>query len=305
MTGSAVGGVCGRRRVAGYRQVLKPVVAELGSLPAGRLEKQHVVELVTKLQAGYGERADGKPRKPWRARSVNLMLFVLGAVLDDAVAQGLLARNVVRLVDRIPHRRIEMDTFSEDEVRLVLKAVFDTEMEHVWHLALYELRRGELAGLRWEDIDLAEGVLRVRQAPVAVDGRAELSLPKTSRGVRTLPISRDLRAVLQRALTRQARDAELAGDAYAASGLVAVDRLGGGLHPETLSARWDRAVADAGVRRIRLHDARHTCGTLLHLQGVPVAVISAWLGHADAAFTMKVYVLATGRPQRGETVLRA
>jgi integrase len=129
-----------------------------------------------------------------------------------------------------------------------------------------------------------------RRARVAVDGRAELSLPKTSNSGRTLPISADLRAVLARAKLRQARGAELAGNAYERSGFVAVDKLGRALHPETLSARWDEALAAAGVRRIRLHDARRTCGTLLHLQGVPVALISAWLGHADAAFTMKVHV---------------
>ncbi|HEU5267121.1 MAG TPA: site-specific integrase, partial [Jatrophihabitans sp.] len=211
-------------------------------------------------------------------------------VLEDAVAQGVLARNVVKLVDRIPRQRKEMDTFSEEEVRLLLKSVFETDMEHVWHLALYGLRRGELAGLRWEDIDDEVGVLGIRRARVAVDGLAQLSLPKTVNSGRTLPISSDLRAVLARARVRQAQDAEMAGDAYEASGFVAVDKLGRALHPETLSARWDEALARAGVRRIRLHDARHTCGTLLHLQGVPVALISAWLGHADAAFTMKVYV---------------
>jgi integrase len=276
--------------VAGYRQVLKPAVDAFGNLPASRLEKRHVVYLVKELQRGFGSRADGKPRKPWRPRSLNLMLFVLGSVLGDAVAQGVLTRNVVALVDRVPSQRKEMATFTEDEVRLLLKSVFDTEMEHVWHLALYGLRRGELAGLRWEDVDDVEGVLQICRTRVAVDGHAQISLPKTATSGRTLPVSSDLRAVLARARARQARDAELAGAAYAASGFVAVDKLGGALHPETLSDRWDHALAAAGVRRIRLHDARHTCGTLLHLQGVPVALISAWLGHADAAFTMKVYV---------------
>jgi len=276
--------------VAGYRQVLKPVVEELGGLTASRLEKAHVVDLVRALQAGGALRADGKPRRRWAARSVNLMLFVFNSVLEDAVAQGLLARNVVKLVDRIPQQRKEMDTFTEDEVKQLLKSVHDTELEHVWHLALYGLRRGELAGLRWDDIDSDEGALTIRRARVAVDGVPDESLPKTAAGGRKLPVSTDLAAVLERARKRQARDADLAGGAYEASGFLAVDRLGAALHPETLSARWDDALTEAGVRRIRLHDARHTCGTLLHLQGVPVAVISAWLGHADASFTMRVYV---------------
>jgi len=62
------------------------------------------------------------------------------------------------------------------------------------------------------------------------------------------------------------------------------------MHPETLGLAWGRLLERAGVRRLRLHDARHTCGRLMHLRGVPVAVIAAWLGHTDAAFTMRTYV---------------
>jgi integrase len=69
-----------------------------------------------------------------------------------------------------------------------------------------------------------------------------------------------------------------------------VNELGEQLHPETVADKWETLVKRAGVRRIRFHDARHTCGTLMHLQGVPVAVIAAWLGHADPTFTMRTYV---------------
>jgi hypothetical protein len=75
------------------------------------------------------------------------------------------------------------------------------------------------------------------------------------------------------------------------TGYVVVDPLGRRYHPDTVSDYWAAACAKAGVKRIRLHDARHTCGTLMHLEhNVPVAIISAWLGHADTAFTMRTYV---------------
>ena len=71
-----------------------------------------------------------------------------------------------------------------------------------------------------------------------------------------------------------------------------MNELGAPLYPDTLSDKWDEFTRSAGVRRIRLHEARHTCGTLMHLQGVPIAVISAWLGHADSSFTMRTYIHA-------------
>jgi integrase len=78
------------------------------------------------------------------------------------------------------------------------------------------------------------------------------------------------------------------GPTYERSGYVVVDPMGRRYHPDTVSDYWAAACAKAGVKRIRLHDARHTSGTLMHLErNVPVAIISAWLGHADTAFTMR------------------
>jgi integrase len=276
--------------LAGYRDVLKPVTASYGALPVRQLSKQHVVELVGLLTAGGMKRTDGKPRRPWRPRTVNLLLFTLGQVLDDARRQGIVARNVVELVDRLPQDRKEMQTYAPAEVDRVLAAACDDRLEHAWYLALYGLRRGEVAGLPWSDVLFDEGVLAVRVTRVAVDGRATPSTPKTVKGVRRLPLTKDLAAVLRRAQKRQEGERKIAGAAWQDSGYVVTNEIGGPLHPETLSSRWDALVARAKVRRIRLHDARHTCGTVLHLQGVPTAVIAAWLGHADPAFTMRTYV---------------
>jgi integrase len=89
----------------------------------------------------------------------------------------------------------------------------------------------------------------------------------------------------------QAVEQLAAGPAYERSGHVVADHLGRRYQPDTVSDYWAAACAKAGVKRIRLHDARHTCGTLMHLEhNVPVAIISAWLGHADTAFTMRTYV---------------
>jgi integrase len=81
-----------------------------------------------------------------------------------------------------------------------------------------------------------------------------------------------------------------AGPAYQDSGYVVVDGLGVPLPPDLLTARWGAAVKASGLPRIRLHDGRHTAGSLMHARRVPIADISAWLGHASPAFTMRQYV---------------
>ena len=87
-----------------------------------------------------------------------------------------------------------------------------------------------------------------------------------------------------------AKLARIDRDNIAQVALDLVDEAGRPLSPHALTSRWSRLLAAAGVSPVRLHDARHTCGTLMHLEGVPIAVIAAWLGHASSAFTMATYV---------------
>src|SRR6266536_1142420 len=116
------------------------------------------------------------------------------------------------------------------------------------------------------------------------------SAPKTERGKRTLPLTDVLHKVLLRTKRRQAEERLKAGEKYRDSSYLIVNELGLALYTDTLSGKWDERTKTAGVRRITLHDARHTCGTLMHLQGVPIAIISAWLGHATADFTIRTYI---------------
>lgn len=95
---------------------------------------------------------------------------------------------------------------------------------------------------------------------------------------------------LKAARARQTAEKLAVGTAYRGLGYVVCNEIGEPYHPDTLSKMWTKAVKAAGVPVIRLHDARHTCGTTMHLQNVPAAVIAAWLGHADVAFTMRTYV---------------
>ncbi len=276
--------------LANYADVLKPLRAAHGAMPVQRLEKRHVDALVTSLAAGGLLMSNGRPRRRWSPRSLNLMLTVLQMVLEDAMRQGWVVRNVAHLVDRVPQTKREMQTFTEGDVRKLLKAAESDRLEAAWHLALSGLRRGEVCGLTWADIDLSAGLLTIQRTRVRVDGVVQESTPKTHAGNRVLPLPDSLTRVLKRARKRQNEDRLALGVDYLEGGYVVADEGGSPMHPETLGLAWGRLLDRAGVRHLRLHDARHTCGTLMHLRGVPVAVIAAWLGHTDAAFTMRTYV---------------
>ncbi|WML64731.1 MULTISPECIES: site-specific integrase [Rhodococcus] len=151
------------------------------------------------------------------------------------------------------------------------------------------LRCGEIAGLRWPDVDLGAGTLTIANSRARAGSRTVEGEPKSAAGRRTLPILPALRVALEAARRRQQRERLALGPDYGAGAYVVSNEAGEPYSPEVISEYWRRHVRRAGVRPIRLHDARHTAATALHLQGVPVAVIAAWIGHSDGSFTLRTY----------------
>lgn len=172
-----------------------------------------------------------------------------------------------------------------------------------WRLSLYGLRRGEVLGLRWSDIDLENGKLTVNQARILVEYRVRVEEPKSRHGKRTLPLDDELVQALTKLRKQQALDRLQAGTAYQqgldtldwytpGDAYVVTDELGIPVHPEWYTDEFTRLLRQAQLTRIRLHDSRHTTLSLMEKAGVPISVISRWAGHHDSAFTMRMYVHA-------------
>ncbi len=276
---------------SGYDGVLAPVRIELGHLPVQKLTRRHVDELVRRLRDGQVVRADGTKRRPWSARSCNYLLGTLSQVLGQLVHDGTLVRNVVAHVDRVAGKPKKFATYTPMQVERLLRAIREDRNRHAWHLALSGLRRGEIGGLRWTNVDFEAKTLTIGPTRISVDGKAvEQDDAKSEDSNRVLPLPDPLLVELKAAKKRQLSEKLKAGVDYTDLDYVVCNEAGQPYHPDTLSKMWANTVTAAGVPRIRLHDARHTCGTTMHLQGVPAAVIAAWLGHADVAFTMRTYV---------------
>ena len=151
------------------------------------------------------------------------------------------------------------------------------------------MRRGEVLGLQWIDVDLDGGSLSVLHTLVSVDYKVESSEPKTPRARRTIDLDTATAVVLREHRKSQLEQRMMMGAGYGEAGLVFARADGSVIHPQALSDRFDRLVSGSGLPRIRLHDLRHTHATMALKAGVPVKVLSERLGHASVAFTMDVY----------------
>ena len=138
-------------------------------------------------------------------------------------------------------------------------------------------------------MDLKGGVICVTENRTATKGGATDGSTKTVGSKRELPMPPLLVEVFKRAKKRQAAQRLKAGERYRDRGYVTADRRGNPHHPDTFSDKWAEAVAAAGLPAVTLHGGRHTALTMLHLEGVPLAVIAAWAGHKDASFTLRRY----------------
>jgi integrase len=272
-----------------YTYALAPLRERFGNQPVQRLSRQDLDNLLVDLRGGGTVTAKGNTRRPWSPRSCNAAINAWRLVLEYGCQRRDLAYNVAAGMNKVPRVRKEMLTYTPDEIRRVLRAADRDRNGHLWYLALNGLRRAEIAGLRWSDINYTDGTLSIARNRVRVGVATVENEPKTKTSRRTLPLDAGLVAVLKRASARQAQEKLALGADHSDTGYVAVNRAGQPYTPTALTYMWHQLTAVAGVRPIRLHDARHSCGTALHLRGVPLAVIAKWLGHADASITAKIY----------------
>ncbi|WP_239591546.1 site-specific integrase [Mycolicibacterium tusciae] len=217
------------------------------------------------------------------------MLVVLSSALDDAMREGLVARNVARLVKRPGVEHHEMASWTPEQAGQFREHLRDERLMACWLLTLAGLRRSEVLGLRWSDVDFDAGTVAVAQGRVVVEGQGTMTGdPKSKRSRRALPMPADVLSALRALKVQQASERLALGDQYPDTGLVAVNEDGYPIRPETYSTELARLATAAGVPTIRLHDVRHTAATMLLDGGTTPSATAKWLGH-DPAITLRVY----------------
>ncbi len=156
-------------------------------------------------------------------------------------------------------------------------------------LATTGMRRGEVVGLRWDDVDLDGDRLQVRQAVTTAGNRIVIDGPKTRRSRRSVALDEDTVAALRSHRRRQAEERLVAGALWQNAGMVFVNELGAMLQPDAVSRAFAALVRQSGLPRIRLHDLRHGWASLALEAGIHPKVVSERLGHSAVGITLDTY----------------
>jgi integrase len=227
---------------------------------------------------------------------------MLRAALQDAVVDGLIPDNPARNL-RLPHKyRPRFSPLTGDEAKQLLKAARNDRLYALYAVALaVGLRRGEALALRWRDVDLVEGVMFVRQTLQRLGGKLVFGPVKSDDSERVIALPAPCLAALREHRGRQDAERRSLGTRWKDSGLIFASTIGTPIEPRNLNRHFVGLLDRAGVRRIRFHDLRHSCATLLYEQGVPIEKIQDVLGHSSPTITKLIYVEVTRASQRSTT----
>lgn len=268
--------------ITGYRGKVRCYVDD--DLRAVRLDDLSAIHL-DELYAALSERVS--------LQTVRHLHRIIHKALADAVRKGLVRRNVA--VDATPPRSgavrpREMRVWTVAELRRFLDATAEHDHAVLFRVAaMTGLRRSELVGLRWVDVDLDLATLAVRQTVAAVDGVPTVEAVKTPRSRRTLDLDRVTLAGLRTHRHAQRERRVLVGPGWRDHDLVFCSPDGRPLHPDVVSKAFARTVGRVDVARIRFHDLRHTHATHLLAAGTNARLVSERLGHTSVAFTLDTY----------------
>lgn len=221
------------------------------------------------------------------AKTVRNINQVISSAMDMAVRHKLILSNPTEGCElpKVEHR--EMKTLPAEQLGAFLREAKESGVYELYYLDLATgLRRGELLGLKWEDVDLQNGVIHVRRQVARVDGEVKELPLKTKNSYRNISISQDAVAMLTEM------------EAHRSSDYVFPSSTGGPISPDSVNNMLHRVLKRAGLPSIRFHDLRHTFATLALQNGVDIKTVSGMMGHFSAGFTLDTYAHVTTSAQK-------
>ena len=256
----------------------------IGKVPLNKLTSLELQKFYKKL-LGHGrvERIESKHQpKGLSAKTVRNINQIISSALNLAIEQKLIHSNPTASCALPKVERKEMNTLPAEQLASFLREAKESGVYELYYIALATgLRRGELLGLKWKDVDLDIGIIRVQRQVARIDGEVVEAPLKTKNSYRNIPISGDAVEILK------TQKKNVAGE------YVFPSPNGGPISPDSVGNMLHRVLKRAGLPKVRFHDLRHTFATLALQNGVDIKTVSSMLGHYSAGFTLDTYTHVT------------
>ena len=262
----------------------------IGKIPLGKLSSLDLQKFYKKLlSSGRVERIESKKQsKGLSPKTVRNLHQIIASAMKLAREQRLIAADPTEGCALPKVERKEMKTLPVEQLTSFLREAKESGVFELYYVELATgLRRGELLGLKWEDLDLERGDLRVRRQIARINGEVVEAPLKTKNAYRTLPLAQDTVDILK-----------LQKKKVGSSPWVFPSPNGGPISPDSVGNMLHRVLKRAGLSRIRFHALRHTFATLALQNGVDIKTVSGMLGHYSAGFTLDTYAHVTTAAQK-------
>ena len=277
------------------------LIPKLGHLHLDEIKPFHVQELINFLATPSG-RVDKKGEKLAPA-TIRRYLTILQSIMTMAWKQEYIQSNPAD-TRRLEISKIvtpEVEAFSNEEIAQILKMA-QLEPIHIHAViatAIYTgARRGEIAGLKWDDVDFEKRTMYIRRSVVKLVGQEpEIKLPKTISSIRQMAIPQALCDVLQELKKEQDRKKALLGEKWHEEGFLFTDWCGHVMHPHTPTKQFDKFLKKYGFRHLKFHGLRHSSATYLLSNGCDIKTVSKRLGHTSID-TTNIYVHALAKTDK-------
>ena len=265
---------------------IKPYI---GSIPLNKLTSLELQKLYKKLlDSGRIDRVESKKQpKGLSAKTVRNINQIISSAMELAKEQRLILSNPTEscALPKLEHR--EMKTLTAEQLASFFQEAKESGVYEMYYIELATgLRRGELLGLKWEDIDLRQGIIRVRRQVARINGEITEAPLKTKNSYRAVSIGPDAVEILKEQKKKTTDD------------YVFPSPNGGPISPDSVIHMLHRVLKRAGLPKVRFHDLRHTFATLALQNGVDIKTVSGMLGHFSAGFTLDTYAHVTTAAQK-------
>jgi integrase len=295
----------GASTYSGYEIVVRRYIKKhLGSRKLNALTPAHIRAFIAALRKEKTVRGE-----KLSDRYVQNVFETLRSALSNAMREELIGRNVARLVKAPSRGHYDVEPMDEEDARRFINAVTTHWLHALWlTLITTGLRKGEVLGLAWSDINPNTGAFSIKRTVQRVRGELVFGEPKTRRSRRTLYLGQVCLAALEEHRRQNAkRLQEPLNPAVGQPGdLIFITSSGRVVEPRNVNTMLDRVLKNAEIDRTRVHDLRHTAATLLLLDGATIREVMEQLGHASIATTANIYghVLDTAKQQMAERMNR-